>query len=93
VPGVEGAERGEVELGDGAGPIGRALDALVVVDDHDAVPRGVDVGFEDRRAQRQRAREGGQRVLGRLAAAAAVADHEARGRRTGGAWGTVSCAP
>ena len=51
------------------------VEAAVVVHHHDAVPRHADVELERGDAELQRELEGGQRVLGQVAARAAVALH------------------
>jgi hypothetical protein len=58
-------------------PVGRArevgIEPAVVVDHHHAVAAHADVELEGRDAECERALESGQRVLGRVAARAAVA--------------------
>ena len=81
MPRVGGLDPGDVELGDRAVTVGDAVEPGVVEGDEHAVAGDVRIGLEVAIAERDRALERGERVLGRLPAPPAVRDGDRRYER------------
>src|SRR6185312_6916269 len=76
-PGIERAQVGERERGDGPHAVGRPVDRAVVDDDQLAIAAALHVAFDGLRAQVEGEIEGQQGVFGRVSprAAMGIADH------------------